>query len=95
MIGYLNLPLEQVSGGFNAEQTALRMAGATQLFIDIDTGHGAAPQLDLALAAIQSGDSLVSLSVHSLARTIDGLLSVNAKLRTATLFCACCKCRVG
>ncbi len=80
LIGYLNLPLDQITGGFSDQQNALLAAGAARLFIDIDTGHGTAPQLELALTELQSGDGLISLSVHSLARTIDGLLAVNAKL---------------
>ncbi len=85
LIGYLNLPLDQLSGGaanggLSDQQNALLAAGASKLFIDIDIGTGAAPQLDLALAELRSGDAMITVSVHTLARTIDGLLSVNTKL---------------
>jgi DNA invertase Pin-like site-specific DNA recombinase len=79
-VGYLNIPLDQVAGGLSEQQNALLDEGVSKLFVDIDIGSGSAPQLELALAALQPGDGMVSLSVHTLARTIDGLLSVNAKL---------------
>jgi DNA invertase Pin-like site-specific DNA recombinase len=80
LIGYLNLPLDQLAAGLSDQQNALLSAGATRLFIDVDTGSGAAPQFALALDALTPGDGLISLSVHTLARTIDGLLQINAAL---------------
>ena len=79
LIGYLNLPIGELAGGVSVPQNALLASGAARLFIDIDTGNSAAPQLELALAELQRGDSLISLSLHTLARTIDGLLRVNAQ----------------
>jgi DNA invertase Pin-like site-specific DNA recombinase len=85
LIGYLNLPLDQLAGGVSEPQNALLAAGAARLFIDIDvsplgSAQTATPQLAMALAELQPGDGLISLSVHTLARTIDGLLDVNARL---------------
>ena len=79
LIGYLNLSIDELAGGVSAPQNALLAAGAARLFIDVDTGSHATPQLDLALAELRSGDGLISLSVQSLARTIDGLLRVHGQ----------------
>ena len=79
LIGYLNLPIHDLAGGVSVPQNALLASGAARLFIDIDTGNAAAPQLELALAELQRGDALISLSVHTLARTVDGLLRVHAQ----------------
>ncbi len=79
LIGYLNLPLDELAGGVSAPQNALLAEGAVRLFIDVDTGNRAAPQLELALSELQRGDALISLSVHTLARTVDGLLRVHAQ----------------
>lgn len=63
LIGYLNLPLAELTGGRTAPQNALLAAGAARLYLDIDTGSRAAPQLELALADLQRGDVLIGLSV--------------------------------
>ncbi|MDR3524843.1 MAG: helix-turn-helix domain-containing protein [Acetobacteraceae bacterium] len=80
LIGYLNLPIQDLAGGVSAPQNALLASGAARLFIDIDTGNAAVPQLELALAELQRGDALIGLSVHTLARTVDGLLRVHAQV---------------
>ena len=80
LIGYLNLPLAELMGGKTAPQNALLAAGAARLYLDIDTGSRAAPQLELALADLQRGDVLIGLSVQTLARTVDGLLKVHAEI---------------
>ena len=79
LIGYLNLPIDELAGGVSVPQNALLAAGAARLFIDVDTGSRATPQLELAYEELQRGDALISLSVHTLARTVDGLLRVHAQ----------------
>jgi DNA invertase Pin-like site-specific DNA recombinase len=80
LVGYLNLPLAELTGGKSAPQNALLAAGAARLYLDIDAGSRAAPQLKMALADLQQGDVLIGLSVQTLARTVDGLLKVHAEV---------------
>lgn len=77
LIGYLNIPLDQLSAGLAEAQSALFAVGATRLFVDIDTGHGLTPQLDLAIGELREGDALVTFSVQTLTRSIDGLMDIN------------------
>jgi DNA invertase Pin-like site-specific DNA recombinase len=50
------------------------------MFIDIDLGSGATPQLEAVLAEISAGDTLVSPSVDFMTRSIVGLLDIHSKL---------------
>lgn len=47
--------------------------------MDIDTGHGLTPQLDIALGELHQGDALVTFSVQTLTRSIDGLMAISQR----------------
>jgi DNA invertase Pin-like site-specific DNA recombinase len=80
LIGYLNLAATQLAAGVSGPHNLLIACGVQRLFIDVDLGTGATPQLDAALAELAQGDTLVSPSVDMLARSITALLDINARL---------------
>jgi DNA invertase Pin-like site-specific DNA recombinase len=81
LIGYFNLPLDQISVGLSEPQNALIAHGVSRLFIDIDTGNGLVPQLQLALAELGAGDALVSPTIQTVTRSVAGLLDLHAQLQ--------------
>ncbi len=80
LIGYLNLAVTQVASGMSEPSNELIACGVQRMFVDIDLGGAATPQLDVALAEINAGDTLVSPCVDMMARSIVSLLDIHKRL---------------
>jgi len=65
------------------QQDALRRAGVRKVFREAGSGVGPRPQLQRALSALKSGDTLVVWKIDRIARSLSDLLSVQSRLKVA------------
>jgi DNA invertase Pin-like site-specific DNA recombinase len=80
LIGYGRTSTTDQEAGLEAQEAALRAAGADKLFIEQVSSVGKRQQLEAALDYVREGDTLVVTKLDRLARSVADLLTIVARL---------------
>jgi len=80
IVGYCRVGILEPASSLATQKAALAAAGAQVFFIERVGMNGGAPELERAIASVQSGDTLVVTRPYRVARSIRGVLALIDRL---------------
>jgi len=80
IVGYCRVGILEPASSLATQKAALAAAGAQVFFIERIGVNGGAPELERAIASVQSGDTLVVTRPYRVARSIRGVLALIGRL---------------
>ena len=80
IVGYCRVGILEPASSLSAQKTALAAAGAQVFFIERVGVNGGSPELERAIASVQSGDTLMVTKPYRVARSTRGVLALIDRL---------------